>query len=272
MPFNLSATAPVFQHLPQSSSSNTMELLANIVCRKNEDIGTYEGGVLRPRKGVTSLIAWEKATPLATDAPPAQLAGSDEIAIIESPIPLVGTGMNDISQTQVTNEVLDYQRGHDLTIGMDPSDALYVYHYRTPPSQLQDMSEQTSIDQPIYHPAPVSFHPRTYQPGVTLPCDIAVAGVNRPAWNPAYHKAMSPSIERANRVVEEFKIYFGDGRAPDILIQLQKICLLCGLCTAHDLPETRNGCFAVRSGLLSSFVTRADLIYPGPEEHLHQRL
>ena len=217
MPFKLSAMAPSFCMPPQSSASTTESPLS-IICRENDEIGVYEGGVLKPRKGVTSLIAWKEKTPFtralasATDArhaviTPTPSATPEKDATLQTASPLLGPSANEELQTMIAG---------GNTLG--------------------------------FHPEPTLFHYQTY--ALPLPCDIAVAEANRPGWNPAYHKTISPSIERANQVVEEFKVYFGDGRSPELLlVNLQKICILCGLCEASNLPKTSEDCITVRSRL-----------------------
>ena len=257
MSSTLSATALAFQPFSQSPAGNASELLLTIVCRTNEDIGTYEDGVLRPRKGVTCLIAWKGTTQFITDAPfaadahiateiPVPFAEPDELAAVEPAAALVVTDEIDTIETEVTgDDILKFQQDEELSLVQPDVTDNFPYHMPLP--QMRDLYDQILIAEPPYHPAPQSFHSPTYEPHVTLPCDIAVSEANRPAWNPAYHKAISPSIERANRVVEEFKVYFGDGRYPDHLMQLRKICFLCGLCEAHDLPQSIEGCIAVSS-------------------------
>jgi hypothetical protein len=257
MSYTLSATALAFQPFSRSPAGNASELLLTFVCRTNEDIGIYEDGVLRPRKGVTSLIAWKETTPFITDAPFAPdahvataahvpFAESEELAAVEPAAALVVTDEIDTIETEVTgDDILKFQQDEELPLVQPYVTDNFPYHM--PPPQMQDLDNQILIAQPPYYPAPQSFHALKYEPHVTLPCDLAISQANRPAWNPAYHKAISPSIERANRVVEEFKVYFGDGRYPDRLMQLRKICFLCGLCEAHNLPQSIEGCIAVSS-------------------------
>ena len=260
MPSFLSAKAPTFSPRTQPSASNT-EMPLIIACRENEEIGVYKDGVLKPRKDVRSLIAWKEDTPFTTvaaSAKDAQLttvtpvpsASLDEVAVFQSASPMAGPDAIGVSpNTTADGNSLKFHQGEVPTFGMVQPNAPVNHNYQPLSPQFQNFQQQILTNhQPAYYPATGLFQYPAYQ--LQLPSDIAVVEANRPVWNPAYHKVISPSVERANQVVEEFKLYFGDGRVPELLLlNLQKICVLCGLSDTNSLPESSEGCITVRSDL-----------------------
>ena len=251
MPSKLSATAPSFS-LPSKSSASVAESPIAIACRENEEIGTYEGGVLKPRKGITSRISWNENVPFATNARSATIEPVAASPHEESTSQLVtlpaDTCAHEALQTHITcNDTSSIRHDEDLTFNMVQPDLAQESNYQTSTPQSHGLHEQFPGDHQLNHQAITHFYPPTYQLHVALPCDVVVSEANRPSWNPAYHRTISPSIERANRVVEEFKLYFGDGRSPELLLKnLQKICVLCGLSKADDMPTTSDECVTVR--------------------------
>jgi hypothetical protein len=249
---SLSATAGSFQRLSESPSRNSLDLLISLVCRTNEDIGTYEHGVLKPRKGVSSLITWRENLPFLADAPssaathiatdaPVPSSIHDDLATIEpAATPVVTDTAGTIEVDIIDNESFEdrqteepafnqFEQNEQLAFdNLQPNAHNNYFYYLPPPYQVQNFYPYGPIDQSLYYAAPAMSFTRPYQPlvtdygpqapvfnpqvpvfapQVTLACDIAVSEANRPAWDPTYHKAISPSVERANRVVEEFKVY-----------------------------------------------------------------
>ena len=249
MSSNLSATAAAFT-LPTRSSANITEPKLIIACRENEEIGTYEDGLLKPRKGVASLIVWKDNAPSTTSIASATNASLSAATPSPFATPLVDPSAHGFSQTTTAGgDAHKFHQDEGMIFNMVRPD----YQHQFLSAQVQDFQEENLVRHQPLHPAFAQYNYQTY--GSPLPCDVAVSEVNRPVWDPAYHKAVSPSIERANQVVEEFKLYFGDGRAPDLLLsQLQKICLLCGLGETNNLPKTSEECTTVRltSNILSS--------------------
>ena len=252
MPSKLSATATPFA-FPSQPSTSTTNLPLAVVCRKNEDIGTYEGGVLRPRKGVTSLIAWDENTPFTKVAPSANDASvhcssPDEDAKVQPATQLLHPGITALQANVTSSDAMEIHGDGESTLDIVQQNAAADHDYQVSLPQFQDFQHQTMNSHQLGHQPSALFQHHAYYP--QLPCDMAVSELNRPSWNPAYHKAISPSIERANQVVEEFKLYFGDGKTPEMLLdRLQKICLLCGLCEANNPPSTTEACVTVRSAL-----------------------
>jgi hypothetical protein len=253
MPSLLSALTPAF--IPSSKySTRTTDLPLAIVCRENKEIGTYEGGVLRPRKDVTSMIAWNENTPFTKVVPSTRNASvhsssPDEDITVQPPTELIHTATNEPFQTNFTgSDALELHGDGDQMVNMLQAPASIDRNYQPSAPPFRYFQDQALNNHQPGYPASALFQYQPYQP--QLSCDIAVSEAHRPVWNPAYHKAISPSVERANQVVEEFKLYFGDGKSMEVLLTgLQKICLLCGLCEAENPPNTSEACIAVRSKL-----------------------
>lgn len=251
MPSLLSASTPAFMPSSRSSTSATKQLIV-IVCRENQEIGTYEGGVLRPGKEVTSLIAWDGHTPFTKVVPPATNASvhsspRNENTTVQSPIELIHPAGNEPHQTSFSGSgALEFHGDRDRAFNVLQAAAPMDHNYQPSALQFRDFQYQHLYNHRLGYPAYAPFQYHSYQ--TQLSCDVAISEANRPVWNPDYHKAISPSIERANQVVEEFKIYFGDGKSQELLLpRLQKMCILCGLCKASDLPNTSEECITVRS-------------------------
>lgn len=255
MSSTLDGTAFVFRPFSESHAGNASELLTKLDPRTDKGISTYEDGILKPHTGVKSLITWNETVPSLAEAPiapevpsaseaPEPSADSEIVATVEPEAPAVDTDVDELVETDINGDKnLEHQQeeGHSFSLLHQATPENFAYYM--PTYQFNHFP----VYQPFYPPALHYFYQPVYQPQLSLPCDIAVAEANRPSWTPEYHKQISPSIERANRVLEEFKVYFRDGRTPDHLMQLRKICFLCRLCEARDLPNSVEGCIAVSS-------------------------
>ena len=189
---------------------------------------------------MSSQIKWTDSAATSEETPVLISAPVTEPILLEHAASLYGVEKMVMLQGEAMVETRDVPLDSPDTIDESLSFTLNQCYQETPIREY-DLAATHLQTQLAPYPASVSYH----QVATPQPMSIPASDIRQPRWNPDYHKVISPHVERANRAVEEFRIYFGAGDSANELEQLQKICYLCGIALA-DLPQTEEGCTAVR--------------------------